>query len=69
VYVEGELWRARSATRQVEPGESVRVAAVRGLLLDVEPLAETPPLPAGAYGRAASAKSAALAPSHGSDQP
>jgi membrane-bound serine protease (ClpP class) len=62
VHVEGELWRARSAGRAVEPGERVRVAAMHGLLLDVEPLAESAPLPAAALERPASTKAAALAP-------
>ena len=43
VLVEGELWRARSTGRAVEPGERVRVLAVDGLELTVEPLTAEPP--------------------------
>lgn len=36
VFVHGELWRARS-TATAAPGQRVRVVAVHGMLLDVEP--------------------------------
>jgi membrane-bound serine protease (ClpP class) len=44
VFVEGALWRARPASGEarVEPGTRVRVAAVEGLTLLVEPVAEAP---------------------------
>jgi membrane-bound serine protease (ClpP class) len=37
IRVGGELWEARAAT-EVPPGASVRVKAVHGLELDVEPI-------------------------------
>ena len=37
VRVVGELWRARAAG-EVEAGERVRIVALDGLVLDVEPL-------------------------------
>ena len=43
VHVESELWRARTAGRPVEPGEKVRVLAVDGLELTVEPVNPEPP--------------------------
>ena len=43
VHVESELWRARSVGRPVEPGEEVRVLAVDGLELTVEPVNPEPP--------------------------
>jgi membrane-bound serine protease (ClpP class) len=36
VRVRGEIWKARSST-EFEPGDRVRVAAVDGLTLEVEP--------------------------------
>jgi len=47
VFVHSEIWNAR-ATRPVAAGEPVRVVAVRGLELTVEPLAaasDRPPSP------------------------
>jgi membrane-bound serine protease (ClpP class) len=41
VRVMGELWRAR-APRPLEPGEEVRITAVEGLELTVEPLGRPP---------------------------
>lgn len=37
VQVDGQLWSARSRGGRVEPGQSVRVRARRGLILEVEP--------------------------------
>ena len=42
VRVRGELWRAASR-RPIQPGQPVRILAVRGLTLDVEPLPISPP--------------------------
>ena len=42
IRVHGELWEARS-TGTVLSGTSVRVVAVNGLLLDVEPVSEDAP--------------------------
>jgi membrane protein implicated in regulation of membrane protease activity len=39
IRVQGELWEARS-TRTVPAGTAVRVVAVNGLVLDVEPVPE-----------------------------
>jgi len=36
VRVRGELWRARSSS-PVGPGETVRIAAIEGLTLEIEP--------------------------------
>ncbi len=41
VRVGGELWRAH-ASGAVEPGETVRIAAIDGLTLEVEPDGEAP---------------------------
>jgi membrane protein implicated in regulation of membrane protease activity len=39
VRVSGELWTGRTTTAQpVEPGAEVRILALEGLVLDVEPL-------------------------------
>jgi membrane protein implicated in regulation of membrane protease activity len=40
VRFRGELWRARSAV-PAQPGEAVRIAAVDGLTLEVEPWRES----------------------------
>ena len=45
VLLESELWRARSTARTVEPGESVRVLAIEGLALTVEPETAATPQP------------------------
>jgi membrane-bound serine protease (ClpP class) len=37
VRVYGEIWQARSAGRALAAGERVRIAAVEGLTLEVEP--------------------------------
>lgn len=60
VHLEGERWRARSIGRPVEPGEEVRVLAVQGLELTVEPL--TPEALARAEAAAPGPVPAALAP-------
>ncbi len=41
VRIHGEIWRARSAVPAV-PGAQVRVLAMQGLLLEVEPVAQNP---------------------------
>lgn len=41
VYVNGELWSARSAC-PIPPGQPVRIVAREGLVLHVEPLPESP---------------------------
>jgi membrane-bound serine protease (ClpP class) len=62
VFVESELWRARTVGRAVEPGEDVRVLAVKGLELTVEPLSvEAPPAQA-PMAPAAPADTAAIPP-------
>jgi len=43
VFVHGEIWNASSSSR-VEPGQSVRVTAVRDLVLTVEPVAPGVPV-------------------------
>ncbi|MCX2727466.1 nodulation protein NfeD [Thermomicrobium sp. 4228-Ro] len=40
VFVEGELWRARSLSGPIPAGQAVRVVGVEGLVLLVEPLTE-----------------------------
>jgi membrane protein implicated in regulation of membrane protease activity len=40
VRVRGELWKARSSA-PVEPGQTVRIAAISGLTLEVEPESPT----------------------------
>ncbi len=44
--VHGERWHVHSA-RPLQPGQAVRVCAMHGLLLEVEPTAPAPPLPRG----------------------
>jgi membrane-bound serine protease (ClpP class) len=46
VLVESELWQARTAGRSIEPGESVRVESLDGLVLTVRPESEQPAQPA-----------------------
>jgi membrane-bound serine protease (ClpP class) len=42
IRVLGELWQARSSS-ELPPGARVRVVAVHGLTLEVEPVDEAPP--------------------------
>jgi membrane-bound serine protease (ClpP class) len=41
IRVLGELWQARSSS-ELPPGSRVRVVAVHGLMLEVEPVADAP---------------------------
>jgi membrane-bound serine protease (ClpP class) len=41
VLVHGEIWRARSVGRPISQGEKVRVVAMEGLSVTVEPVEET----------------------------
>src|SRR5262245_13063232 len=43
VFIDGALWRARSAGEQIGPGTRVRVTSVEGLTLEVEPVADANP--------------------------
>ena len=42
IRVLGELWQARSSS-ELPPGARVRVVAIHGLTLEVEPIDEAPP--------------------------
>src|SRR5262245_39306480 len=43
VFIDGALWRARSAGDRIGPGNRVRVRSVDGLTLEVEPVADANP--------------------------
>jgi membrane-bound serine protease (ClpP class) len=45
VFLQGELWQATSTAGPIAKGEQVQVAALRGIKLDVEPLAATSEAP------------------------
>ncbi|MCS7051842.1 MAG: nodulation protein NfeD, partial [Thermomicrobium sp.] len=45
VFVEGELWRARSVAGSIPAGQPVRVVGMEGLVLLVEPLPAGVPEP------------------------
>jgi len=47
VFVEGELWRAKSPAGPLEPGTTVRVIAIDGLTLTVMPAESEQALAAG----------------------
>jgi len=61
VFVHGEFWHAR-AGRPVEAGRAVRVTAVEGMLLAVEPEAEPVPGTAGGVGGVAPAPASGREP-------
>jgi membrane protein implicated in regulation of membrane protease activity len=44
IFIQGALWRARATSSgQIGPGNRVRVKAVDGLTLEVEPVADRDP--------------------------
>ena len=62
ILAESELWQARTSGRALEPGERVRVVAVEGLRLTVEPAAEELSEPAAEANPARPAESRSDAP-------